>query len=844
MLKSNSREASLAEELPYWEFQDLPFPHILLTDGSISAGLRVGQIDIECFDASEVNQLTENLRSLMNSVSEGIKMQWVLSIGSDFSDLISTHEKGVNPSSNVLLLELEKSRTAKLRNEMKDGSLYRPKLSIYLNLLPPSVKKPGLFSSQKEFQHVSHLQMSEAQTELKENLDSLVSSLAGFGLDSRLLTREEMIEGVYQALNPKRSRTEPVPKLRLTQAEDQLPEEVLENSPWFALSSPRGEIVFGDLVMNLDRFTLDSTLHAAVTLKTLPEATYAGMISGLLRLPFHYDLILTVDVPAQAKEMSKLQAKRRMAHSMSVTHGNHAADLENESKLNSTEELIRELLNTGQKIFASDLVIVLRAPHGKDGERELNRQIREVLSRIRMMNGAEGIAESVANWKVFKNTLPGAPKELVRARRIKTNNLVDFLPVYGPRVGDENPKVMLSNRLGGLVGYDSFSSSLGNYNALVTGSSGAGKSFLNNCILTQELARGTRAFIIDIGGSYKKLTHALGGQYVEVNLSQEYSINPFHIEDPTQEPSSQKIKSLLSVVELMIAEDDTSKLPKLDRVLLEQSIIETYAKCRAENRVPRLSDLSKTCSASKEPVLKNIAKMLFSWTGDRPYGVLLDQEGSLKTSGSICAFDLKGLSNWPDLQGVMILILTEFILSAIERDRSTTNRIILDEAWELLKSPAAARFMEFCVRTLRKMGGGSGITFITQGVEEIVSSPIGAAILNNTATKFVMLQRGNSKALQAALKLNAQELALIHSLEQRKGVFSEGFLIEGNHRQVVRIEPQPLEYWLSTSDAKDNLALDQIMAKENVDLPTAIRLAAKSHPFGISHVSQESKLCA
>lgn len=564
------------------------------------------------------------------------------------------------------------------------------------------------------------------------------------------------------------------------------------------------------------------------------------MISGLLRLPFHYDLMLNVDIPPQVKDMSKLQAKRRMAHSMSVSHGNRATDLENESKLNSTEELIRELLNTGQKIFASEMVIVLRSPHGKSGEKELNKKIRELLSRLRSMNGAEGLTETVASWKVFKNSLPLAPGELVRGRRMKTNNLVDFLPVYGPRLGDEHPKVIFGSRLGSLISYDPFSPELPNYNALVTGSSGSGKSFLNNCILAQELARGTRAFIIDIGGSYKKLTQALGGQYVEVNLSQEYSINPFYIPDATAEPSSQKVKSLLAVVELMIAEDDTTKLPKLDRVLLEKAILETYERCRKKSLVPKLSDLVKTCESSEEQSLKNIAKMLFSWTGDRPYGVLLDQEGSLRAHGSICAFDLKGLSNWPDLQGVMILILTEFILSEVELDKTTNKRIILDEAWELLKSPAAARFMEYCARTLRKTG--SGITFITQGVEEIVSSPIGAAILNNTATKFVMLQRGDSKALQAALKLNSQELSLIHSLEQRKGVFSEGFMIEGVHRQVVRIEPQPLEYWLSTSDAKDNLLIEQIMKDSETDLQGALKVATAKYPFGVAH--GEVKSCA
>lgn len=826
----STQEAPLAEELPFWEFNELPFPHLLLADGALAAGLDVGQIDIECFDAAQINSLTEMLRSTMNSVSEGIKMQWVLSIASNFDEMIDAHEKSVEPKSAEVLLDLEKFRTARLRRHMEEAVLHRPRLAVYLSLTPTSQQKPGLFSSQMQFRQVSKAQIEEALSELKENLDSLSSSLQSLGLPCRPLSRDEIIGAVYQRLNPKRSRTEPTPRLTVAN-DEQLEAEILRESPWLAISSPRSELVFGDLVLNLDRFTLDSTLHAVVTLKTLPEVTYAGMVSGLLRLPFHYDLILTVDVPPQAKEMGKLQAKRRMAHSMSVSHGGRAADLENESKLGATEELIRELLNTGQKIFATELVIILRAPHGKEGEKELNRKIREVLARFRTLNGAEGMTETVASWKVFKNTLPGAPKELVRARRMKTNNLVDFLPVYGPRLGDERPRVILSNRLGSLVSFDPFSPELPNYNALVTGASGSGKSFLNNCILMQELARGTRAFVIDIGGSYKKLTQALGGQYIEVNLSQEYSINPFHLDDPNTEPSSQKVKSLLAIVELMIAEDDTSKLPKLERVLLEKAIIDTYTKCRTEARVPRLTDLRDTCTRSAEPALQNIAKMLYSWTGDRPYGLLLDQKGSLRADGPICAFDLKGLSNWPDLQGVMILILTDFILSEVERDKTTTKRIILDEAWELLKSPAAARFMEYCARTLRKTG--SGITFITQGVEEIVSSPIGAAILGNTATKFVMLQRGDSKALQAALKLNGQELSLIQSLEQKKGVYSEGFLIEGVHRQVVRIEPQPLEYWLSTSDAKDNLFLSSLMSGEGLDLTAALRVAAERCPFGV-----------
>jgi conjugal transfer ATP-binding protein TraC len=223
--------------------------------------------------------------------------------------------------------------------------------------------------------------------------------------------------------------------------------------------------------------------------------------------------------------------------------------------------------------------------------------------------------------------------------------------------------------------------------------------------------------------------------------------------------------------------------------------------------------------------------MLYIWTGDRPYGKLLDGQGELRTNAEICSFDLKGLSQYPDLQSVMILTLTDFILSQVEGDRSVKKRIILDEAWELLKSQAAATFMEYSARTLRKTG--SGITFITQGVEEIANSPIGSAILNNTATKILMLQRGDVDILQKTLKLNSQELELIQSLKQMKGHYSEGFLIEGLESQVIQVHPSPLEYWLATSDANDNNFLYGLIEK-GMSFIDAINEAADKHPNGVN----------
>ncbi len=825
-----SKDASLSEELPYWDFMDAPKPHAILFDGSLVGGIRVGLKDIECLDERETNHFTTALRSSLNSISEGTSLQFVLSVRSDFSDVVEKHKSGKSSSIHPLVQSIAEFREKQLEEGVESGEFYRPKLYVYVRTAMINAKTSSFFKKQDVFSENASAAYQETLEVLGQNLDTLTSTFQGAGLECSPLDKNQILSNIYEFLNPKRSESEPLPEVKTSEEAD-LPKEILEDADWLSAQSPREQLIFGDLLLGFEQFTLDSHYHRIVTLKTLPEVTVAGQLSNFLRMPFHYDLILSLEVPSQSTEMTKLQQKRKMAHSLATTQAGRASDMESESKLNSTEELIRELLNTGQRIYAVQLSLVLRAPATLEGGKILNRKVREVLSRFRALQGAEGLEETVGAWKILKGNLPAAPLALERARKMKTNNLADFLPVYGPREGDADPAVIFRNRQNGLVSYNGFDPGLPNYNILCTGSSGAGKSFLNNAILLQELARPMRVFIIDIGGSYKKLTEALGGQYLEINLSDNYRINPFDLANPKEEPSNQKLKSLLACIESMVSEDEKAKLPKLDRALLERAIIELYKSRRAKGEVPCLTDLAKYLSVFEEDSMKAVSKMLYLWTGERPYGRLLDGPGSLRTDATICTFDLKGLSAYPDLQSVMILILTDFILTQVENDRSTKKRIILDEAWELLKSSAAASFMEYCARTLRKTG--SGITFITQGVEEIVASPIGPAILNNTATKFVMLQRGDSEVLANALKLNSQELSLIHSLEQRKGQFSEGFMIEGDHRQVVRIFPSPFEYWLSTSDASDNKFLAELQAK-GMNLVEAIKRAAREYPNGFA----------
>lgn len=132
---------------------------------------------------------------------------------------------------------------------------------------------------------------------------------------------------------------------------------------------------------------------------------------------------------------------------------------------------------------------------------------------------------------------------------------------------------------------------------------------MNNCILLQELAKGQRIFIVDIGGSYQKLTNALGGQYLEINLSEASRINPFHLDNPKKAPTDQKLKTLVACVESMVADDETGRLAKIDRVLLEKEIVELYESSAKSGKVPVMSNLQSRLEASTEPSMQSLAKM-------------------------------------------------------------------------------------------------------------------------------------------------------------------------------------------------------------------------------------------
>ena len=71
-----------------------------------------------------------------------------------------------------------------------------------------------------------------------------------------------------------------------------------------------------------------------------------------------------------------------------------------------------------------------------------------------------------------------------------------------------------------------------------------------------------KIFIVDIGGSYKKLSENLEGQYIPFGMDHGLSLSPFDLGDGETTPSNHKIKFLLALVEMMTKEEEEKRLPR------------------------------------------------------------------------------------------------------------------------------------------------------------------------------------------------------------------------------------------------------------------------------------------
>ncbi len=759
----------LADYLQIWGIERNT---IIFSDGSFGFALDCTPVDSSCWSVDQANDYASKLSQFLNGLPANLDIQFVQDIKAGNDGLIKRHSQSSNPSEVVS--ELTAARLKKFQDLDEQGLLPKHGLTVFVRKSPSGnlLKKASLLGKSKKFEDIAEQRLNQELNNIERLVHDFEAGFESLGLRPKRLQSEEILKFLYQQWNPARN----------TDLGHVDPDNV------------RSSLLFTDVGIELSGFTLGEFHHRVISLKLLPDQTFATMAAKLRELPFDSRVFVTVHSPDQQKELETLQTQRRIAFSMVAGKKTGVSDLESEAKFKDLEVLLEQMVAQGEKVFHFSLQVLLRSTSVD----ELENRVSETLTKIREMSGAEGMEETLATFDIFSEiSLPNA-RSKERIKRIKTSNLCDLLPVFGPWIGHAEPKILLRSRLGSLVSFNPFTSELTNSNQIVSGGSGSGKSFMTNILLMHMLKDDPKVFVVDIGGSYKKICENFDGQYIQLGVDSNLSMNPFDLAVGETKPSSQKIKFILSLVEIMTKEDEQHQLGKLEKSEIETAIEKVYEL----SKNPRLSDLREILIKHSEPQIQRLGKILASWCGNSPYGKFVDQKTTLELKRPVVCFDLKGMEAYPDLQSACLFIITDFVWREVQSDRSKMKFLILDECWKLMENDSASLFIAEVFRTFRKYFASA--IAISQNIDDFAKSKIATAILPNSSIKWVLKQKGADKErLKEVLSLNASEVDLISSLHQERGVYSEAFLMAEDARAVVAIESTPLEYWIATTDGRD-----------------------------------------
>jgi len=428
-------------------------------------------------------------------------------------------------------------------------------------------------------------------------------------------------------------------------------------------------------------------------------------------------------------------------------------------------------------------------------------------------------------------------KNIGRSRLWFADTAASFFPVEGDWKGSKTPAIILVSRRGQLLGFDIFDSDT-NFNFYVIATSGSGKSFFVNYLTTNYLTLGARVFVIDIGRSYERLCEINNGQWIEFDLQNPISLNPFSTLE-SREELNEFIDYLIGLIFFMgapVSLDLSAEIEKLIKTYLEQAITNCYDTMGKDMLIDHIIEYFGSLG-EEDSRLRDFAIHLEPYSTRGRFGQFFAGKSEIDFTSSLVVIENDSLENIPELRDPVMMISTFHIARNIymanksKGPKYSRNIVFIDEAHKFLGNPKIDIFIEQAYRRFRK--AGAGMCIITQGFNDLYvpnkdgvnASRAGRVIIENSAFKFFLLQTPESlQTLESSKQVPLQpfEYDLMRSLRPVKGQYSEIFVCTPwGFSALARYIPDRFSYYLYTSDKKDK---DRIERKtlEGLDIIEAI----------------------
>jgi conjugal transfer ATP-binding protein TraC len=481
-------------------------------------------------------------------------------------------------------------------------------------------------------------------------------------------------------------------------------------------------------------------------------------------------------------------------------------------------------------------------------------RVREAVYRVKRLwesTGAVMQEEDIILMPLFIYSLPfgfywdaKTLEFLDRTFILPSHTLPYVIPTQADYFGTGSYALLFKGRKGQVIGIDLFAKGASNYNWYVAAPTGKGKSFLVNYLVYNYFAEGVKIRIVDIGGSYKKLVHMLGGKFIDFSPDANICLNPFsQIKEPEYD------LPVVAAVILQMIKSQTGTFPteKVETVtsIIKGAVNFAYKKFGTDADLdviyeylidfPKYSEeYEELCEEGKEVCLEDfklitshLAFNLRKFTSEGVYGKWFIGRSNIDFSqDQLVVLELEGLKPQRDLYSVVVLqVLNMATMDLYLSDRMHPRLVIFDEAWQFLQdNELYQKIIEEGYRRARKYGGSFGV--ITQSLLDFEQfGAVGKVINANCEFKF-FLESGDFQAAkkQGIIDYDDFTMHILNTLRYNAPKYSEIFVHSSSFGcGIVRLIVDRYSYYLFTTRPEEVAEIERMVKEEGLSYDEAIQ---------------------
>lgn len=523
-----------------------------------------------------------------------------------------------------------------------------------------------------------------------------------------------------------------------------------------------------------------------------PRSLFTGWLSEIINFDEVIDISLNINPVESRVVLENLRKKvGQLEASLSINQEKGLVrDPGLEAAIVDAEEL-RDKLQVGEeRFFRFGLYITI---YGKDME-----QLSLIEKKIESIFGKNLIYTKPATIQMeqgFNSCLPIANDMLGIYRNMNTGSLSTSFPFTTSELSkNEGILYGINRHNNGLVLFDRFS--LENANMVVFATSGAGKSFAVKVECLRSLMMGTEVIIIDPEQEYENLCNAVGGSYIRVSLASNTKINPFDIptafdQDEADNALRANIIVLHGLLKLMIGE-----MTPLEEADMDMGLIKTYASrgitndpSTHHNKPPTFVDLYHILN--QMPGTGSVLASKLKRYTEGTFSGIFSTESNIDLNNPFTVFNIRDLED--AIRPIGMYIVLNHIWNRVKANKKK-RLLVIDEAWILMQYNDSAQFLFSIAKRARKYY--LGLTTISQDVEDMLSTRLGRAIVNNASLQLLLKQAPSAIDIVAdTFKLTSEEKNRLVQFQKGEGLFFAGL----NHI-LIKVIPTPSEYDLCSTN--------------------------------------------